>query len=98
MAQLVERPTLDLDSGHDPRVVGIEPCARLCNEHGVCLRFPLSLSLPLSPTLAHSVSKLKAKKGKRKETVVKTKAKGMGDPGRGLEEASSEEVLSEHLQ
>ena len=37
VTRLVERPTLDFSSGHDPRIVGsTEPCVRLCDELRTC--------------------------------------------------------------
>ena len=46
VTQLVEHLTLCFTLGHDVRVVGPEPCVRLCAQHRVYLRF--SLPPPLS--------------------------------------------------
>ena len=56
MAQPVKRPTLDFGSGHDLRVIKIEPRVQLCTGHGACLGFspspfPSHLSLSLSLSL-----------------------------------------------
>ena len=62
MAQLVEHPTFDLGSGHDPRVVGWGPVSGsvLSVESAKdSLSLSLSLSLCPSPPLALSVSNLK---------------------------------------
>ena len=48
--------TLDFSSGHDLRVVGIEPCTGLCAECGASLRFSLPLSLRLLYLCARSLS------------------------------------------
>ena len=52
VTQLVERPTLNFGSGHDPRV---EPRVGLLAEHEDCLRFSLSFSLSpcVLPLLVH---------------------------------------------
>ena len=57
MAQSVKQLTLDLGSGLDLTVCGIEPCTEFCTECGACLGFSLSLSL-CSPQLTLSCRKL----------------------------------------
>ena len=57
VAQWVERPTLDLSSGHDLTVRGFEPRVGLCadsSEPGACFGFCVSLSAP--PLLVLSLS------------------------------------------
>ena len=58
VAHLVERTTLDLGSGHDLMVCGIEPSIGLHAEGGARLKYSLSLSLSLSLSilLPHSRS------------------------------------------
>ena len=55
MAQSVKHPTLDLGSGHDLTVHGIEPRVELCADSmdlaWDSLSASLSLPLPYSPTL-----------------------------------------------
>ena len=55
VAQLVEHPTLDFGSGHDPGVVG--PSIGLCAECGACFSF--SLSFCSSPPFMRSLFKKK---------------------------------------
>ena len=56
MAQFVEHLILDFGSGHDPRVIWIEPCVGLCTEHRAYFGFFLSLSLSLSAPSPFMVS------------------------------------------
>ena len=50
MAQLLKRPTLGFNSGHDLMVCGLEPHVGLCADSVEpawdSLSFPLSMSLP----------------------------------------------------
>ena len=55
VAQLVKRPTLDLDSGHDLMVHEFEPRVRLCAERGL-LEIPSPISLCPSPKHACSLT------------------------------------------
>ena len=59
-AQSVEPPTLDFGSGRDLTVVG-------SSSMSACLRFPLSVSLPLPRSLP---LKLKKNKEEKKENVL----------------------------
>ena len=61
MAQLVKRPTLDLHSGHDLMVQGIEPLIGLCTDSVEPAWDGLSPSLSAPPQLA-SVLSLKINK------------------------------------
>ena len=53
VAHVVERTTLDLGSGHDLMVCGIEPSVGLHAEGGARLKFSLSPSAPLALTLSN---------------------------------------------
>ena len=68
VSQLVKRPTLDFSSGQDLRVLGFEPCARLCTNSVEPAWDSLSPSLCPSPapSLVLTLSKqIKLKKKKR---------------------------------
>ena len=56
MAQLVKRRTLDLRSGRDLMVGGIERRVELCTGCGACLRFFLPLSPSARPPLTFFLS------------------------------------------
>ena len=49
MAELVKRPTLDFDSGHELTVHGIEPGIQLCADSAEPIWDSLSPSLSASP-------------------------------------------------
>ena len=70
MPQSVKRPTLDLGSGHELTVGGIEPRIGLCTCLGFSLPISISLSLCPSPTAARarSLSQTNLKKKKRRDT------------------------------
>ena len=60
VAQSVEVPTPDFSSGHDLMVRGIKPCVWLCADSVEpawdSLSPPLSVTLPISPSLLISLS------------------------------------------
>ena len=67
VAQLLQRPTLDLSSGHDLTVHGIKSCIRLCADStGFFL-----LSLPLCCSHACMLSHSKLNKGTEKKNPSK---------------------------
>ena len=69
MAQLVERPTLDVGSGHDLMARGIEPHIGVHAGHGTCLILsPLSVPTPLACT--HTLFLSETKKLKKKQTKL----------------------------
>ena len=63
VAQLVEHPTLDFSSGHDPRVMGSSPVSgSTLNVEPKILSLPLSLPLPcLCMLFLPKIKKLKQK-------------------------------------
>ena len=71
VTQPAERPTLDFGSGHDPRGGGIGPPLGLCTEDGICLTS--SLSLCLSPPLAHTCFLFLSLKNKQIENFKNNK-------------------------
>ena len=70
VAQLVERPTLDFHSGHDPVVPEIEPHVGLCavSEEPAWDSPSLLLSLPLPHLCTHSLSLSKSILKKKKNS------------------------------
>ena len=91
MAQSVECPALDFGSGHDLRVVGLEPQVGFHAESpGNCLRY--SLSLPLA--LSHSKIKIKKKKNRESESdLPKQMGQGCLSLGLGVEKGDREESI-----
>ena len=60
MAQLVEHPTLDFGSGHDPRVTGLSPTlGSALNMEPAWDSVSVSHPLPLSPAFSLSNEKIK---------------------------------------
>ena len=69
MAQSVKRPTLDLGSGRDLMVHGIEPRIRLCADSVAPAWDSLPLTLPAALQLSLEINNLKNIRGEGNRTL-----------------------------